>query len=93
MRLQVEGEKPGEGLSMRHKELKAFVGSEEIQKLAARLQLLGAQVCAKLPGWWCCNNPACVNMAGATELQQVGGKGCVCSGCKVARCEQQVHVL
>jgi hypothetical protein len=55
---QAAGGAPGEGLSMRHKEVQAVVGSELIQKLAAQLQLLGAQLCAKLPVSWCCNNPA-----------------------------------
>jgi uncharacterized membrane protein YgcG len=90
---QAAGGAPGEGLSMRHKEVQAVVGSELIQKLAAQLQLLGAQLCAKLAGPWRCNNLACINMAGASELQLVGGKGCMCGGCKVARYEQRGHVL
>jgi hypothetical protein len=33
----------------------------------------------------CCNNPVCSNMAGASEAAIISGKGCICSGCEVAR--------
>jgi hypothetical protein len=33
----------------------------------------------------CCNNPGCSNLAGASELFIVSGKGCICGGCQVAR--------
>jgi hypothetical protein len=33
----------------------------------------------------CCNNPGCINLAGAGELAIVSGKGCICGGCQVAR--------
>ena len=49
------------------------------------LQRLGAALCAKLPVPWLCNNPGCTSMAGASELQLVGGKACVCGGCRAAR--------
>jgi hypothetical protein len=31
---------------------------------------------------YCCNNPGCVELRGARELQLVGGKGTVCSRCR-----------
>jgi hypothetical protein len=32
-----------------------------------------------------CNNPACQNVSGPTELSLVSGRSCLCSGCCVAR--------
>jgi hypothetical protein len=32
-----------------------------------------------------CNNPACVNISGATEVQLVSGRSCICAGCHTAR--------
>jgi hypothetical protein len=32
-----------------------------------------------------CNNPACVNISGATEVQLVSGRSCICAGCRTAR--------
>jgi hypothetical protein len=29
-----------------------------------------------------CNNPACINMSGPSELLLVNGRSCVCGGCK-----------
>ncbi|KAF6259866.1 hypothetical protein COO60DRAFT_1638062 [Scenedesmus sp. NREL 46B-D3] len=37
----------------------------------------GALAAQPLPH--CCNNPGCVELRGASELQLVGGKGCVCA--------------
>ena len=47
--------------------------------------ILHGNVNMQLPVPWLCNNPGCVDMAGASELQLVGGEGCVCGGCRVAR--------
>jgi hypothetical protein len=32
-----------------------------------------------------CNNPACGNLSGPTELRLVSGRGCMCAGCRMAR--------
>jgi hypothetical protein len=32
-----------------------------------------------------CNNPACVNLSGPTEVRLVSGRSCICAGCRVAR--------
>ena len=32
-----------------------------------------------------CNNPACANLSGPTEVQLVSGRSCVCAGCTAAR--------
>jgi hypothetical protein len=45
----------------------------------------GLLLCNQLPMPWLCNNPHCTNLSGVSELQLVGGKACVCGGCKVAR--------
>jgi len=38
-----------------------------------------------IPTSHCCNNPGCVNTAGPSEQQLVGGRSCVCGGCRTAR--------
>jgi hypothetical protein len=53
--------------------------------LGNQLQEAGAALCAKLPLPWLCNNPGCMSVEGASELQLVGGRSCVCGGCKLAR--------
>jgi hypothetical protein len=62
-----------------------FLHSTEIRLLAQRMQQVGTALCNQLPVSWCCNNPECTNLGGASELQLVGGKGSVCGGCRVAR--------
>jgi hypothetical protein len=32
-----------------------------------------------------CNNPACGNVSGPTEVQLVSGRSCMCAGCRIAR--------
>jgi hypothetical protein len=54
-------------------------------RLAMQLQEVGEAICAKVPVPYMCNNPRCTCMDGASELQLVGGKACVCGGCRVAR--------
>lgn len=49
------------------------------------LAQLGAAVAAALPCKHFCNNPECLNCVRLSENELVGGKGSVCSGCKVAR--------
>jgi hypothetical protein len=51
-----------------------------VQALQAAGQALG---CLATPV--CCNNPACCSLVGATEVQSVSGKGCICAGCRTAR--------
>jgi hypothetical protein len=53
------------------------------QQLAQALGVLGQLLCG-LPTPQLCNNPACANLAGPSELQLVTGKLSVCSGCKKA---------
>lgn len=59
--------------------------AEDLLELGTLLQEAGVALCHLLPVPWCCNNPSCQSMAGGSELQLVGGKGCVCAGCRVAR--------
>jgi hypothetical protein len=65
--------------------MQACLGYQGFTELAELLQGVGEAICAKVPVPWMCNNPGCTCMAGASELQLVGGKACVCGGCRVAR--------
>jgi hypothetical protein len=56
--------------------------------LGQRLVSCGGALVALCPVPLCCNNPGCVELRGASELQLVGGKGTVCSLC---RCVVAVH--
>ena len=47
-------------------------------------------VCDAMPVGNCCNSLECVNFDKLSEQHLVGGKGCVCAGCDVARyCSKQ----
>jgi hypothetical protein len=51
---------------------------------AQQLEAVGSAMCSfAVP--CLCNNPACVNLCGLTELGLVSGRSCVCGGCSVAR--------
>jgi hypothetical protein len=50
--------------------------------LGARLVACGEALAALCPVPLCCNNPGCVELRGASELQLVAGKGSVCSRCR-----------
>jgi hypothetical protein len=39
--------------------------------------------CFAIP--YACNNPVCSNLAGASEANLVGGRSCICAGCRTAR--------
>jgi hypothetical protein len=65
--------------------MRACLGFSGFAALGAELQAVGGGVCGKLPLPWLCNNPLCISMGGASELQLVGCSSCVCGGCRVAR--------
>jgi hypothetical protein len=51
---------------------------------AQQLQAAGSALCSfAVPCM--CNNPACSNLSGLTEVGLVSGRSCVCGGCRVAR--------
>jgi hypothetical protein len=50
--------------------------------LGGRLVACGEALAALCPVPLCCNNPGCVELRGASELQMVAGKGSVCSRCR-----------
>jgi hypothetical protein len=51
--------------------------------IAQQMVALGEALCAQLPLAHCCNSPGCKGLLrGASELQLVGGKGCVCGRCR-----------
>ena len=56
-----------------------------LSEFVLQLRTAGKALCRFMPVSWCCNNPECVNLAGVSELELIGGRSCVCSGCKVAR--------
>jgi len=65
--------------------LRSFLAADIWQQVCQQLQEVGTALCNALPVPWLCNNPGCTNMAGASELQLIGGRSCVCGGCRVAR--------
>ena len=54
-------------------------------QLPEQLSATGLALCNSLPVPWLCNNPDCLALGCASESVLVGGKGCVCAGCRVAR--------
>jgi hypothetical protein len=55
-----------------------------IAALVQQLQATGRMLCRiAVPHF--CNNPACGNISGRTEVQLVSGRSCVCAGCCTAR--------
>jgi hypothetical protein len=64
-----------------HQKLIRMISKEAAQQM----QPLGVALAAQLPTNLCCCNPACTNVHMPSEVQLVGGKACVCSGCKAAR--------
>jgi hypothetical protein len=49
---------------------------EQLERVALALTSLATP--------YACNNPACRNVSGPSELRLVNGRSCVCGGCKVA---------
>jgi hypothetical protein len=64
---------------------RCFITCGTYEALLRPLDRVGLLLCNQLPMPWLCNNPACDNLSGVSELQLVGGKACVCGGCRVAR--------
>jgi hypothetical protein len=56
--------------------------TETLPGITQHSKALAEAVCAQFPLPYCCNNPGCVELRGASELQLVGGKGCVCARCR-----------
>jgi hypothetical protein len=52
--------------------------------LVQQLQAIGAML-SNIPVPHFCNNPACGNISGPTEVQLVSGRSCVCAGCRMGR--------
>jgi hypothetical protein len=59
--------------------------TKDTPELLQQVQQAMQQVCAELPLPHCCNHLGCSNLAGDSESGLVGGKGNLCSGCRVAR--------
>lgn len=70
----------------------AFAEDKTVQQLVPALQAIGVAL-STLPTSMACNNPSCISLAKDSEQQMVGGRGCLCAGCKLARyCGKQCHV-
>jgi hypothetical protein len=52
--------------------------------LVQQLQATGAML-SRIAVPHFCNNAACTNLGGPTELQLVSGRSCICAGCHIAR--------
>jgi hypothetical protein len=58
--------------------------SAVLKDVQQQLQAAGRMLaCFAIP--YACNNPACGNVGGAAEAQLVGGRSCICAGCRTAR--------
>jgi hypothetical protein len=62
-----------------------FTSCSILESACEAFEQLGLWLCNQLPMPWLCNNPACSNLSGVSELQLFGGKACVCGGCRLAR--------
>ncbi|WIA18989.1 hypothetical protein OEZ85_003656 [Tetradesmus obliquus] len=54
-------------------------------ELAQQLVGFAAALSGRFPVKLCCNAPGCTSLDEFSELEAVGGKACMCSGCKTAR--------
>lgn len=55
-----------------------------LQRVSTQLKALGQCLCAfAVPA--VCNNPLYRNVCGPSEAALVGGRSCLCGGCRVAR--------
>jgi hypothetical protein len=60
-----------------------------LPSILQQLKALAEALCTQLPLPYCCNNPGCTELRGASELQLVGGKGCVCARCRWVRADNK----
>ena len=55
-----------------------------LRDIREQLQAAGRVLaCFSIP--YACNNPACGNLGCPSEAQLVGGRSCICAGCRTAR--------
>jgi hypothetical protein len=55
-----------------------------LEEAAQQVKAAGSALCSfAIP--CLCNNPACSNLSGLSELGLVSGRSCVCGGCRLAR--------
>jgi hypothetical protein len=60
------------------------VSDTSLAALVQQLQATGVMLSSIAVSHFC-NNPACVNISGPTEVQLVSGHSCICAGCRTAR--------
>jgi hypothetical protein len=70
-----------DGTSVEHSRLQLLVAAAA--SIMQHRKALAEALCAQFPLTCCCNNPGCTELRGASELQLVGGKGCVCARCRL----------
>jgi hypothetical protein len=84
MRWRVEGGTL-EGLRLLDKKVDAVVGPEDMQKCLCGFSCWGPRCAPSHLYYGAATTWPAPAWLAASELQLVGGKGCVCGGCKVAR--------
>jgi hypothetical protein len=60
------------------------VSDASLAALVQQLQATGVML-SRIAVPHFCNNPACVNISGPTEVLLVSGRSCICAGCRTAR--------
>lgn len=87
----------GSGIDFGSPLLHKLLVEDRLGGVGEQLQMIGSALCAQVPVPLCCNNPDCNDMAGVSELQLAGGKGCVCGRAglrgKWMCLRRKVHVL
>jgi hypothetical protein len=74
-----------EVLSTAHAALIEGVREDSLSALVMQLQATGAMLSSiPVPHFFFCNNPSCANISGATDVQLVSGRSCICAGCRTA---------
>jgi hypothetical protein len=71
-------------LSAAQQAMREGLSDVNLTALIERLQATGVMLCS-IPVPHFCNNPACGNISGPTDVQLVSGRSCICAGCRTAR--------
>jgi hypothetical protein len=73
-----------ESLLSAHREVQGGFSDASLAALVQQLQVTGRMLCSiAVPHF--CNNPACGNLSGTTDVLMVLGRSCLCAGCLTAR--------
>jgi hypothetical protein len=69
-----------------YSDMLAYCWAEACRVISEQLEAAGLAL-TSLATPYACNNPACRNMTGSSELLLVNGRSCVCGGCRT--CQRQ----